>query len=245
MNASPELTATGGGGLDRLLRNRPDIVLMGPYLLYLLLLGVRDLLPYEYRPAAALLRGVGALVLVWLVRKHLPPWGRPCWGVAVLGGLVAAWGWVALHHWFTDLGVPRRLPLPIFPGEAVTVDPRDVVGASSAFRADVFTRIAVAVITVPVVEELFWRAFLLRALIRWDDFEKVPLGAFGWRAFIGTALLSTIQHPDHWAVSIPCWLFFNAVFYWTRSILCLVILHGVTNLALYSYVVAHGDWIFW
>ena len=54
-----------------------------------------------------------------------------------------------------------------------------------------------------------------------------------------------VQHPDNWGVSVLCWMFFNGIFYWTRSILCLVILHGVTNLALYAYVVRYADWIFW
>lgn len=229
----------------RLATQRPDIVLMAPYLVYLLLLGVRDLLPYEWRPAAAVLRGVGGLYVVWLFRRYLPPLGRPHWVIAVGGGLFAAWGWVALQHWLNDAGLPRRLPLPLFPGDAAVVDPRSVLGAGTLFWADVISRITVAVVTVPVVEELFWRAFLLRALVRWDDFEKVPLGTFTWFSFLGTSLLSMLQHPDNWGVSIVCWMFFNAVFYWTRSIQCLIILHGVTNLALYTYVVRYADWMFW
>ena len=38
---------------------------------------------------------------------------------------------------------------------------------------------------------------------------------------------------------------FNALFYWKRSILFLVLVHGITNLALYVYVVYTNDWMFW
>jgi len=38
---------------------------------------------------------------------------------------------------------------------------------------------------------------------------------------------------------------FNALFYWRPSVLFLIIVHGVTNLALYVYVVEAGDWMFW
>ena len=98
---------------------------------------------------------------------------------------------------------------------------------------------------MPVVEELFWRAFLLRALIDWHNFDRIPLARFTWVSFLGTSLISTFQHPDNWGVSILCWMAFNAVFYWTRSILCLVLLHGVTNLILYLIVLRVDDWSFW
>jgi uncharacterized protein len=106
-------------------------------------------------------------------------------------------------------------------------------------------RMTVACTAVPIVEELFWRAFLLRALIDWQNFERIPLGAFTWFSFLGTAAISTLQHPDNWGVSVLCWMAFNGVFYWTRSILCLALLHGFTNLALYLMVLRVRDWAFW
>jgi CAAX prenyl protease-like protein len=95
------------------------------------------------------------------------------------------------------------------------------------------------------VEELFWRGFILRAFVSWDRFDEVPWGKFTWLAFIGSSLLSTLQHPANWGVSIACWMLFNALFYWKKSLLCLMITHAVTNLALYIYVVRAGDWQFW
>ena len=44
-------------------------------------------------------------------------------------------------------------------------------------------RLTGAVLLVPLMEELFWRSFALRYLIR-DDFRKVPLGSFSWFSFI-------------------------------------------------------------
>jgi hypothetical protein len=113
-------------------------------------------------------------------------------------------------------------------------------------------RILCASTTVAFVEELFWRAFLLRALIDWDDFERVPLGKFTWRSFLLTALISTLEHPANWAVSIPCWFAFNGLMYWKKSVLFLVVTHGLTNLFLYVWViyqaVGRGNasaWMFW
>lgn len=253
-----------GEWIDRIGRDRPDIVLMAPMLVYLVLLATRDALPYDWRWVAAILRGVGGLVVVWMFRRYLPPWGKGHVLTAAVVGLIAAAGWYYGQFFFNWIGVPHRLPIPfLFPGTPQIVDPREtlaeaggfwvgMLGLDTVFWMDVVTRIAVATTTVAVVEELFWRVLLLRALIHWAEFEKLPLGTFTWFSFLGTSLLSTIQHPDNWAVSIPCWFLFNACMYWKRSVLFCTYVHGFTNLFLYAWVlyqaIAHGDsraWMHW
>ena len=229
--------------IERWGATRPDMVLVAPFMTYLLLLGLTDALPTSWQPVTITARGVLSLLLVGAFWRHLPPWGRPHWLIAIIGGVLCAWGWVAGQYAFDHLGLGGRLPG--YPGQAVTVDPRDALGGKHLFVLTWVLRMSVAVIAVPVVEELFWRAFLLRALIQWNDFERVPLGRFTWFSFVGTSLLSTLQHPDNWGVSILCWMVFNGVFYWTRSILCVVLLHGVTNLVLYAMVLRVRDWSFW
>lgn len=243
----------GGSGLDRFAADRPDFVLIAPMLVYLALLALRDtLLPYEYRWLANLIRGAGGLGVVWLLRRHLPPWGKAHFVLALIAGILIAAGWYYGQYLFDYLGVPHRSPLPLFPGEAGLTDPRDKLGAGGLFWSTVVTRIVVASTTVAVVEELFWRAFLLRALIDWGKFETIPLGTFAWRSFLLTSLLSTLEHPDNWAVSIPCWFAFNALMYWKKSILFLVLVHGFTNLFLYIWVILNtvhwgnqSAWMFW
>ncbi len=248
---------SGGKGkenwLDRVAADRPDIVLIAPLLVYLALLALRDtVLPYEHRWIANLIRGVGGLTVVWLLRRHMPPWGKSHWTLAAAMGVLLAAGWYYGQYLFNRVGVPHRIPLPLFPGDFELVDPRDKLGDGGLFWWTVVTRIAVASTTVAVVEELFWRAFLLRALVNWSEFEKVPLGAFAWRSFLITALLSTLEHPDNWAVSIPCWFAFNALMYWKKSVLFLIFVHGFTNLFLYVWVILNAvgwgrqsAWMFW
>jgi len=237
-------TADWQARLDRFARQRPDAPLMAPYLAYLLLLTLQYALPYEWRPLAAAVRGVGALLVVWAFRRHLPPLGKLHLGWAVLFGVIAAALWVGGQKAFNELGLPIGLP-PLFAAQPEIVNPHHELATAWQFWLEVVSKIAVAVIAVPVVEELFWRGFLLRALINWSEPEKVPLGAFTWFSFVGTALLSTLQHPYNWTISIFCWLLFNGLFYWKKSLLFLMIVHGVTNLALYIHVVYAGDWAFW
>lgn len=229
--------------IDRLAERRPDLVLTLPLMVYLVLLAPVYAVPAVLQPVLIAARGVGSLGVVWLFRRHLPPLGRPYWGLAIVGGAVAAWGWIVGQSAFEALGLGGRLP--IMPGVKVAYDPRVDLGADDLFWWAWWLRMLVAVIAVPVVEELFWRGFLLRALIDWHNFERVPLGRFTWFSFLGTSLISTLQHPDNWGVSILCWLGFNLAFYYTRSLLCLMLLHGFTNLVLYAMVLRVSDWSFW
>jgi len=248
--------------LDDLARRRPDVALMAPMLIYLLLLALRDLMPYDFRWVAALLRGGVGLWAVWAFRKGFPKWGRPHLVLSIVCALLIAAGWYYGQYFFDWLGLPHGLP-PIASPDAEFPDPRaelaeaggfwvGLFGLQTVFWLDVVTKIAVASITVPLVEELFWRAFLLRALIDWDHFERIPLGTFTWFSFLATALISTVEHPYNWAVSIPCWFAFNALLYWKKSVLFLVLTHGFTNLFLYIWVILStvrcgnpNDWMFW
>lgn len=234
--------------LDTVFADNPDYALMGPYLLYLILMTPTAMgwVPEQWVWVFAILRGVLPMLLFLRIRESLPPLGRPHIVLALVMGGLSALLWVAGQHWFNSLGIPSHLPgMPGGERTAEEANPFRTLGDGWVVWATIITRIAVATTTVAVVEELFWRAFLLRAFINWAEFERVPLGAFTWFSFIGTSLLSMLQHPDNWLVSVFCWFVFNAMMYWKKSILFCILVHGFTNLILYIYVVRFGDWIFW
>jgi hypothetical protein len=68
--------STMGSKVDQLARKRPDLVLAGPYFLYLLLLALRDTAGNEWVWLFTILRGVLPLLLLWRLRSHLPALGR-------------------------------------------------------------------------------------------------------------------------------------------------------------------------
>ncbi|GFO66573.1 CAAX prenyl protease-related protein [Geomonas limicola] len=104
-------------------------------------------------------------------------------------------------------------------------------------------RVAGAVLVVPLMEELFWRSFMLRYLID-ADFEKVPIGRFSWFSFAATTVLFGLEH--HFIIAgMIAGAIYNALYYATRSISQCVLAHAVTNLALAVYVLSTGRWYFW
>ena len=101
-----------------------------------------------------------------------------------------------------------------------------------------------AVIIVPIIEELFWRAWLLRWLIL-PDFSAVPLGTYAPQAFWIVAILFAAEHGPFWDVGLACGILYNWWMVRTKSLGDLILAHSITNACLSAYVVAAGKWEYW
>ncbi|HTA42859.1 MAG TPA: CAAX prenyl protease-related protein [Bryobacteraceae bacterium] len=106
-------------------------------------------------------------------------------------------------------------------------------------------RIAISVIAVPILEELFWRGWLMRWLIDSRDFERVPLGTFAPAAFWVTALLFASEHGPFWDVGLVAGVVYNWWMIRTRNLWDCILAHAVTNGILAAYVIGAGQWQYW
>jgi CAAX prenyl protease-like protein len=124
-------------------------------------------------------------------------------------------------------------------------DPTLFGEGTATYYAVVAVRFLRLVIVVPLLEEIFWRGFLLRYLID-DHFTRQPIGAFTWRSF---AIVSLAFGAAHWGpdfgVAIITGAIYNGVAYWTRSLSSCVLVHAVTNLVLGIYIMQTRQWGFW
>lgn len=178
------------------------------------------------------------VVCAWLLVRgwHWYRLQAPGWSATAIGGgigMLVFVLWIAPQQW---LGHPSRLE---------GFEP-DFFGSSGwPYFLNVGLRFVRLVIVVPLVEEIFWRGFLLRYLIK-DDFTQVPIGAFSWLSFTVVTAGFVFEHsPPDWPAAAVTGVLYNLVAYRTRSLSACVLAHAVTNALLGIYVLKTGQWGFW
>jgi CAAX prenyl protease-like protein len=152
---------------------------------------------------------------------------------ATLAGLVVLGVWVSPQAVF---GIPERVD---------GFDPTVFGEGTALYWMSGVARFARLVVIVPLVEEIFWRGFLMRFLVR-EDFDKARIGEFQWKAFLLVAAFFMLVHSmADWPAAFLCGLAYNFVAVKTGSLSACVLAHAVTNLGLGIYIRATRQWGFW
>ncbi len=100
-----------------------------------------------------------------------------------------------------------------------------------------------AAIVVPIMEELFWRSFLMRYLIS-SRFETVLLGTMTPLSFGLMVVLFGVEH-DLWLAGMMAGAAYGLLLARTRNLWACVIAHGITNLTLGIHVLVTHEWHWW
>jgi CAAX prenyl protease-like protein len=187
-------------------------------------------------PIAYTIKVVVVAALAWACRstwRDLAP--RPGVGALILAiglGLLVTLAWVGLDGHYPTLS---------FLGKRTEFDPRVLRGP--AYVGFLTVRMLGLVVLVPLMEELFWRSFLLRWMIE-PNFLSVPIGKVTPMAALVTSGLFALAHPE-WLPALLTGLAWAWLLWRTRNLAACTISHAVANLALGVYVIATGDWKFW
>lgn len=172
----------------------------------------------------------GLLLAFWKFYTFAPL--RP-WPLGVLAGLAVLFLWISPQLVF---GMPPRTE---------GFDPEFFGTTGALYGLTVLARFARLVIVVPLLEEIFWRGFLMRYLIN-ERFTTVAFGTFRPLSFFGVAVLFMLVHsiPD-WPAAFLTGLIYNGLAVKTKSLWACVLAHAVTNLGLGFYIMATRQWGFW
>ncbi len=153
------------------------------------------------------------------------------WLESILAGIVVLAVWILSEDVLPTIGDPSGFNPAAFglsrPSETVVLAVR-LLGAA---------------IVVPIMEELFWRSFLMRYLIN-PNFQAVRLGAFTWFSFLSVTVLFGLEHYRI-IQGIIAGAIFSLLVIRQKSVKGAVISHSVTNLGLGIYVMSTGNWHFW
>ena len=104
-------------------------------------------------------------------------------------------------------------------------------------------RLIGAALVVPIMEELFWRSFLLRYLIT-PKFTTIPVGTFTPMSWLITIVLFGLEH-HLWFAGMVAGLAYTLLCYLTGRLWPAIIAHGVTNLCLGIHVLVTEEWYWW
>ena len=97
---------------------------------------------------------------------------------------------------------------------------------------------------VPILEELFWRSWMMRYLIN-VEFLKVPLGQYARFSFWVVAVLFASEHGAYWEVGLAAGIIYNWWLVRCRNLADCILAHAVTNAVLAIYVVKADQWQYW
>ncbi|MFZ4777724.1 MAG: CAAX prenyl protease-related protein [Terrimicrobiaceae bacterium] len=184
---------------------------------------------YWVYPLQTLVCG-GALVFYW--KQYDFGSGRG-WIAAPVAGLLVLGLWLSPQ---VLLGFPPR---------TTGFDPTVFSETPLIYWLTVLARFARLVVIVPLVEEIFWRGFLMRYLIR-EDFQSLPLGTYAARSFFGVAGLFMLVHSmADWPAAFATGLIYNGLLVRTKSLTACVAAHAITNLGLGIYIMTTRQWGFW
>lgn len=107
----------------------------------------------------------------------------------------------------------------------------------------VITRILGSTLVVPALEEVFFRSFLYRWVVK-PDFDSLPLNYFAWKPFLVTSLLFGFVHSE-WLAGILCGFAYQWLVLRKNRLGDAMTAHAITNFLLGLYVVWKGQWQFW
>ena len=208
-----------------------------PFAAYMAFIGISSLLPVDTRatlwlyPIQALVV-LGLLVYFWSAYQELQ--GPICTdakeaGVSISVGVLVYVLWV-------------RMDWPwAIQGEMTEYNPFQE-GTALGWGLAVI-RIFGASIVVPLMEELFWRSFLIRWVIN-PDFEKVAFGTFTLASFTVTVVLFGVEHIL-WLAGMMAGVAYNLLYYHTRRLWPCVVAHATTNVILGLHVLLTQEWQWW
>jgi CAAX protease family protein len=175
----------------------------------------------------------GLLAIFWreygeFARQRRPTAAEALQATAVGLGVFALW--IQLDAPWMTIGAPSAVFTPLT--AAGTIDwPLAAV------------RWVGATLVVPVVEELFWRSFLMRWIER-PVFEGVDPQRVGAKAIVLSTFVFVLAHTM-WLAAIVAGLAYAWLYVRSGKLWLPVIAHAATNGALGAWVVTTGNWQFW
>ena len=215
------------------LANSPAAVRVVPFFIFLLLTFLQGKFGEESRYWFYLAKTLVGAAMIWAVRSYIAEIDWNFSGGAVVVGITIFALWVGLDSLYPHLGKG-----------ADPWNPFQQFGSDSSLAIlFIAVRLIGSTLVVPLLEEVFYRSFVYRSIVR-ADFQAVPMGQFHWVAFLLTSTIFGLTHRE-WLPGILCGLAYQGMVCWKKRLGDAMAAHAITNFLLGLWIIWKGDWKFW
>ena len=152
------------------------------------------------------------------------------WALAVALGAAVFALWITLDSGWAVIGTPGEGFVPLRPDGSL--DPWLVA-----------LRLFGLVLVVPVMEELFWRSFVMRWIDRREFLSLDPAHATPL-AFALSSALFAVEHAQ-WFAGLLAGLAYGWLYMRSRNLWIPIVSHAITNGLLGFWILAARDWTHW
>jgi len=209
-----------------------------PFVSMLVLVFVRDKFGEDFRYWIYFAQMLFGAWCIWEMRSLVPEmrWSFSWEGVVV--GVLVLVVWVGLDPWY-----PKNTLLA---SKGTPWNPFKQFGDGSALGWFFFlVRTFGSAIVIPPIEEVFWRSFLYRYLVR-TRFEEMPLSRMHWLSLLVTSALFGLEHYQ-WLAGILCGFAYQFLVVKKGRLGDAIFAHAITNFLLGVYICwKSGEaWNFW
>jgi len=219
-------------------RPSPAAVRVAPFALFLGLLALESLAAgrgADLRWLAVLrpLLVAGLLAYLWKHYEELharPRMAKREWMVAIALGFAVFAAWIVFDHGWAVIGHGGA-------GFVATMDDGRIDVTLALLRLAGFT------LVVPVMEELFWRSYVLRRIDA-RDFLSIDPRAASLTAVALSCALFALEH-SLWFAGLLAGIAYNACFMRSRNLWSPILSHATTNGTLGIWILATGHWRYW
>jgi CAAX prenyl protease-like protein len=217
------------------LKRWPALGYVLPFVVFIAFLGIDKLLVPVPQPV----RFLSILALLVMVSRGLLPTRPSRFVTSVLLGIAVFFIWIG-----PDALIPGYRNSILFSNsivghaEGVTLPTEKISIVFLVFR------ILSSVVTIPIIEELFWRGWMMRWIAN-PKFTRLPVGTYHAEAFWIVAVLFASEHGSYWDVGLITGVIYNWWAVRTKNLTDCVIAHAVTNACLAAYVIGWNHWQYW
>jgi len=216
------------------LKRRPEVGYILPFAVFIAFLTIDKLVPVS-QPV----RFLGVLAALAFFSRGLLP-ARPSRFLAsALLGVAVFFIWIG-----PDVLLPGYRHSFLFSNAFVGHPEGVTVPADKTSPIFLIFRILGSVLTIPIIEELFWRGWMMRWIAN-RHFTRIPVGTYHAEAFWIVACLFASEHGSYWDVGLVTGVIYNWWAVRTRNLTDCVVAHAVTNACLAVYVLGWNQWQYW